>query len=285
MNYQKIIESLPTFSGKRIQVQPLAGGVTNVNYKITDGHNKYVARFGFESNKYLGVNRKWEVHNQIIASKLGVGSKVVGFYPKLNMLLVEYLEGKTAGRQELRKPHNIRQVARLLRKVHNGPKFQGLFDPFKVSRDYFRLVKNSWMPQGAKELLLDLDKLKSKLGAMRLNSSCHLDLVHLNILLNGNQVKFLDWEYSAKSDYRFDLAQLSASADFEPEHDKLLIKAYGRKDLNLEQLNIVKAIMLIREIGWDLVQVKYSKLNFDYKKYALGYLKRYQKIKRLVGLK
>jgi thiamine kinase-like enzyme len=278
MNYQKIITNLSIFHSKSIVIEPLIGGVTNANFKISDGQNKFVARFGFESNKYLRLNRSGEIYNHTVVSKLGLSGKIVKFYAEYNMLLVEYLEGKTLDAKIARKPKIIDQLAKILRKIHEGPKFKGIFDPFKVSRDYFDIVKNSWIPKPAKQLLKELEKYKVQLRGMNLSYSCHLDLFPPNILLKDDKIKLLDWEYSARSDYRFDLATLSAMAEFEPKHDKLLIKSYGKNDLSLDQLNIAKAIMLIREIGWDLVQVKYSKLYFDYKKYTFDNLKRYQKV-------
>jgi thiamine kinase-like enzyme len=284
MNYKSTIENLPIFLGKAVKVEPLKGGVTNANFKVIAGNKKYVASFGFESNKFLGVDRKREAYNYGALRNLGVAQKLVKYYPKQNLLLTEYIEGKVTNRSQLREPKNIAQIARILRKVHTGKRFKGVFDPYKISRNYFELVKGAWIPVEAKGLLNDLELLRKKLGLVKFNSSSHLDLVPLNILINKGKISLLDWEYSAMSDYRFDLAQLSSSADYEPKHDKILIKAYGRKELTIEQLNIAKAIMLIREIGWDLVQNKYSKLNFDYKKYALGYIKRYQRIRKQIKL-
>ena len=142
----------------------------------------------------------------------------------------------------------------------------------------------SWIPKNAQNLLQDLKTLKSRFQKMELNYSCHLDLFTPNIVKNKDKIHFLDWEYSAKSDYRFDLATLSSMADFEPKHDRLLIRAYGRKNLSLEQLNLAKAIMLIREIGWDLVQVKFAKIDFNYKQYTLDNLKKYYKVLKQIHL-
>jgi thiamine kinase-like enzyme len=284
MDYEGIIKRVQIFRGKPLAIERLSGGVTNANFKVVAGGRKYVARFGFKANKYLGLNRGREIYNYNVIAKAGLGPRVIKFYPHHNMLLVEYVEGKVATPAISKKPIIINAVAKTLNQIHNAAKFRGVFNPFTVSESYFKLVSNSWVPPQAKKLPADLAKLKLRLRQLDLSYSCHLDVFAPNILLQGNRVKLLDWEYSAKSDYRFDLATFSAMSEFDPGHDKLLIKSYGRKDLDMEQLNIAKAIMMIREIGWDLVQVKYSKLDFDYKKYTFNNIRKYAKVLRYLKI-
>ena len=59
-------------------VEPLAGGLTNTNYKVTTGGgDAYVVRISGKDTGLLAIDRANEVHNTISASECGVGARFV----------------------------------------------------------------------------------------------------------------------------------------------------------------------------------------------------------------
>ena len=97
-----------------------------------------------------------------------------------------------------------------------------------------------------------------------------------NVVRSGTTMKLLDWEYGANSDYRFDLAMLSAMGHYTQRHDRLLLREYGRRDQNLyRDLQAMKAVVFFREAAWALLQLSSSKIRFDYKKYAAANLAKF----------
>lgn len=271
-NHIKIIKKLPLWDNRDILIKKLSGGITNFNYLIQDKSKKYVARFAPKSNVLLGSNRKREIYNTKIASSLDLGPKITQFFPKYNLLIVEYIDGNVFSPEMAKKHTQIKLVAKLLKKLHGGPKFRGKFNPFKTIRKYIAIAKKrqSWLPDDINKRLDELDKIEKKLGRFYKTYPCHLDLMIENIIGKENKVKLIDWEYSSNSDYRLDLAMLSVKGNFTNQHDRLLLKEYGNDNKDLyDQIQIIKAVVYFREAAWGLLQLAISQIKFDYKKYAI----------------
>jgi thiamine kinase-like enzyme len=88
-----------------------------------------------------------------------------------------------------------------------------------------------------------------------------------NIIDTGKTLKLIDWEYSANSDPRFDLAMFSVKEGLSKRHDTMLLKAYGSK-IPPEQFAAMKAVVHFREGAWGLVQLAISEIPFDYRQYS-----------------
>jgi len=280
--HSKVIRKLPVFVNKVIKISPLHGGITNASFKITAGSKNYVARFGFALNKHLGTNRRQEFFNSRIAASLGIGPKIVALVPKYDLLLAEYIEGQPLTEKSVRYKGSIKKIAEILRKLHRGKNFKGRFDIYKICQKYLtrELSTGSQFKPEATTLLKDLLSIKSKLGNLPHDAQCHLDLAYTNIISSKDGLKIIDWEYSANSYHMLDLAILSAVSDFNYFHDKYLLRAYGEKVLDREKFKMLKALALIREIGWDMLQVRYSKINFNYKKFTRDNLRKYRLISK-----
>ncbi len=146
----------------------------------------------------------------------------------------------------------------------------------KTIRNYIERAKKlkSWMPPRVEILLQQLGKVDIRLRkSMKLKPS-HLDLMIENLIEAGNDIKLIDWEYSANADFRFDLAMFSFKGGLDKSGDELLIKTYygkNRPELYAE-LQAMKAVVCFREASWAILQRAISPIQFDYKKYATEHL-------------
>lgn len=251
-------------------VEQLHGGITNFNYLVTEGGDKHVARFAQSTSPLLGLDRRREVHNTRVASISGLGPKVVGFFPAQNCLVVEYVDGSVLTPDKARQPKNIKDMARVFRALHSGPKFKGKFDPFRTIPNYIATARarGAWVPINIDGSLSKLRRVQEAMRPLALSRPCHLDLMIENIVDTGGRLKLIDWEYSANSDPRFDLAMLSVKGNFTPRNDAALLKAYDDPKITHADLAAMKAVVHFREGAWGLVQNAVSKIPFDYKKYA-----------------
>lgn len=279
-DYIKIIRNLDLFKGKKITVFKLKGGLTNLNFKIVLNNRSFVARFALSGSEYLGINRLTELNNYKVASQIGIGPKPIKYYPSEKLLIIEYFPGTVMSFKEAKKPIMIKKASKYLRRLHGCNKFIGRADLYKVTKNYFSLVKNKWQPAYSIGLRQDLETIKNQIGKIDLNSCCHLDLFPPNIIVNKKDLKFIDWEYSAISDYRYDLGCYSAFSRFTKKEDKLLLKYYNNPSIDLKTLRLFKAITAIREIAWDIVSANFSQIDFDYKAYALKNYRIYKKIRK-----
>lgn len=281
-----VIKNLPFWKGRTLFIEKLSGGMTNFNYTVWDGDDKYIARFAPQSNVFLGLDRMREVYNTKVAHSLGFGPDVVQVFPEYGLLLVEYIEGKVLSSDTVIQPVLITSVAKILKKLHNGPKFSGKYHPFEAMREQVAVVrrKRSWLPENIDELLKELDRVEITLGKFYDTYPCHLDLMLENIIEDGNQVKLIDWEYSSNSDYRLDLAMFSVKGNLTSEQEELLLKEYGDngKDLH-NQILLMKSVVYFREAVWGLLQLAVSDIEFDYKKYAVKNLELFTSLRGTSG--
>ncbi|MFA6503312.1 MAG: choline/ethanolamine kinase family protein [Candidatus Paceibacterota bacterium] len=287
-DHLEIIKGLRIWGDRAIRVKKLSGGITNFNYLVQDGREKYVARFAQRQNTLLGLNRKREIYNTNIGFAVGAGPEVVRFFPARNLLIVKYIEGQVFSPAVARAPAHIRSIAKLIKKVHEGKKFQGTFNPFKTIRAYIATAQRhkSWLPDNIDELLAELAAVEKALGKLHTTYPCHLDLVIQNIVGTKKGVRLLDWEYAANSDYRFDLAMVSVMGRFTPAQDKALLAAYGIKNKEVfGQIERMKSVVCFREGAWGLLQLGISKIDFDYKSHAQKYLTLFQSYNRKANRK
>ena len=68
----------------------------------------------------------------------------------------------------------------------------------------------------------------------------------------------------------FDLAGVCGNCSLEPGQETLLLSAYfGREDPEVaREVRILKAVSLLRETLWALIQTVVSEIEFDYTAYA-----------------
>jgi len=74
-------------------VEPLTGGLTNTNYKVTSAAGCFVVRISGKDTSLLAIDRENEAHNTIAAAETGVGPPFVAALPEHDALVLGYLEG------------------------------------------------------------------------------------------------------------------------------------------------------------------------------------------------
>lgn len=275
----EVIRGLPLWQGSSsLSVQDLKGGITNFNYLVETGGKKYVARFGPKDGSLLGLDRQREIENTKIAYKEGIGPEFVEYYPEYNLLIIRYIEGLIFAPEIVKEHNHIQSVAELLRKLHQGEKFSGAFNPFEISRKYIATAKErqSWLPENISLLLKDFEKIENTLPTVS-PSPGHFDLVMGNFVENEGSIKLIDWEYSANGDYRFDLASVSVYGEFERKHEEILLEAYGDEDFSYSQFQKMKAVVAFREAAWGVLQLAISEIEYDYQGSAGKYFFLFEK--------
>jgi Ser/Thr protein kinase RdoA (MazF antagonist) len=72
-------------------VEPLTGGLTNTNYKVTSPAGCFVVRISGKDTSLLAIDRENEAHNTIAAAETGVGPPFVAALPEHDALVLGYL--------------------------------------------------------------------------------------------------------------------------------------------------------------------------------------------------
>lgn len=276
-----VLKNLALWKGRPIRVTPLHGGYTNHNYLISLGKNKFVARFAPESTGKLGLKRSAEIRNYRIAHKLGIGPRVILHDPKHRLLIVEYLRGNILNSSSVKKPAIIKNIARLLRVVHDGPRLSRIPDALERSYAYIRQAKKmkAWMPADIDSALRDLRRVEKRLRISR-DTPSHSDTMLGNIVVGPHgKMMLIDWEYSTNFDRRFDLAFISVKGKFSDKEDRMLINAYAKENQQelLDGVRLMKAIAYFSEAAYCILQYAISDKDADYRGHALRHLRGFEK--------
>ena len=264
---------------KDLKTTMLAGGITNLNYKIDADGKSYVLRITGADTDLLGIKRDVEYQANLQAGKLGIAPEVVYFIEPESYLITRFINGKRIPPEEITKPDYIRRVVRKLRLFHkNAQPLSGEFNVFRrvewltsVSRRY-----NCRLP-------FDFDWIMQKMrqveGALLkdpyLPTPCHDDLLNLNFLDEDvpgeiGELRLLDWEYAGMGDIFFDLANFSHHHRLNDDMVRILLEEYFGEvtPKHFARLKLMWPMSEIHEAMWGTTQSGISKLDEDFQGYA-----------------
>ena len=257
--------------GRTIRVEPLTGGITNENFRVDVNGETFVLRIGGKDTELLGIDRATEHGASLVAAQFGVGPEVVDFVEPEGYLVTRFIEGAPVPPESMRTPHRIGQVARLLRRVHDGPPIPGRFDSFRVVEDYLRIAEEHGVKEPAAYAWAN--GWAADIEATRRGSelrACHNDLLNANFIDDGSSLRVVDWEYAGMGDPFFDLANFSINHELSQEQKRDLLEAYFGEP-SAEQaasLELMCFMSDFREAMWGVVQQGISDLDVDFVAYA-----------------
>lgn len=256
--------------GAEVAVEPLGGGITNHNFKVSVGGEAFVVRIGGKDTELLGIDREHEHAASRMAAALGVGPEVVAFVD--GCLVTRFVAGAPA-------PQGLEPaaVAQLLRIVHSGPAIPGRFDAFRVVEAYRRAAEERGVPIPAAyaEAAARARAIEPRRRGAPLRP-CHNDLLPANIVRDGERLWLVDWEYAGMGDPFFDLGNLAANHELDERGEGELLEAYAgaADDQALATLRDLRFMSDFREAMWGVVQQAISDVDFDFVAYAERHFER-----------
>ena len=125
----------------------LAGGITNDNFAVTDGGEKFFVRLGRDIPIH-GVMRFNELAASRAAHEAGLSPEVV--HAGEGALVLRFVEGVTLTDVEVRQPENLDRILEMIRRCHTEipQHFRGpalVFWVFQVLRDYTATIQPAKM--------------------------------------------------------------------------------------------------------------------------------------------
>jgi thiamine kinase-like enzyme len=260
---------------REVDVEPLGGGITNHNFKVTVDGEAFVLRIAGADTELLGIDRHAEHAAARAAAQIGVGPEVVDFVE--GSLVTRFVEGRPLPIEEMRRPETLREAAGLIRRIHEGPAFPARFDAFRVVEIYRRLAEEHGVriPDAYDKAKARADEIEQSLGRQP-ERPCHNDLLNANFIRSPAGIRLVDWEYAGMGDRFFDLANFSVNNELaERECDALLAAYFGElRDEHRQHLLAMRFMSDFREAMWGVLQQGISKLDFDYEDYANRHFER-----------
>ena len=255
-------------------VEPLAGGLTNVNYKVVSPHGTFVVRISGKDTGLLAIDRENEAHNTRCAADTGVGAPFVAWVPEHDALVLAFLDGRVMSPETLRRDDRLPAVARACRRLHAGARFLHDFDMFEIQRGYVGVVQERGfrLPDRYYEFEPQVRALEEAMRVRREPTvPCNNDLLAENFIDCGGELRLIDYEYSGNNEPSFELGNVWSESNLTLDQlERLVAEYYGAPLVN--KVARCRAWGLMSKYGWTLwgsIQDGISDLDFDFWGWAM----------------
>jgi thiamine kinase-like enzyme len=249
--------------------------LTNENYLVEAGGQKYVMRIPGQSTELLSIDRANEVYNTKAAATTGIGPRVLEHIPGVDIVVLEFIEGTTMSARDLQSKEMASRMAASFRRLHASPRFLQDFNMFRLIESYLRIVadREVTIPDGYRDWLPAVAQIERATAAGPLPSApCHNDLLCENFIDDGEALRIVDYELSGNNDPCFDLGNTAQEAELDQDLRAALCSAYFGRD-DPRQLARMNLFALMSDVGWTLwgaIQARISAVEFDFRGYYTG---------------
>ncbi len=276
---EEIVQRLePTLGPLAGDPVALSGGITNHNFRVTLGGERYVIRVHGADTEPLGIDRAAERQASEAAAELGIAPAVVAAYE--DCLVTRFVACSPFGPGDVVAGH-VEQIARALRRFHDSPtRLPTLFWVPDLLAEYAATVRRRGvrLPSAYAEAVAVAGLIGVALAPYE-RRPCHNDLLAGNLLHDAHEheVLIVDWEYAGMGHPCFDLGNLSVNNDFDETADERLLRAYYGEppsDARRATLALMRILSDAREAAWGVVQAEISELDFDFDRYARVHFER-----------
>jgi thiamine kinase-like enzyme len=265
----EIVTKIEDWKGRHVSIQALSGGLTNANFKVLVDGVPFFVRVPGESTDLLAIDRKNEYHNTRAAAEAGVGPKVLYHLPEYNVMVLEFLNGKTMSKESLNAPGMPARMAQSIKKLHAGPRFLLDFNMFRLTEYYLSICadRKIRLPDGYPDRMSSVSQIEKALLADPLPTvPCNNDLLAENYIDDGSTLWLIDYEYSGNNDPCFELGNTCQEMQFnEDQISEVCSEYFGIVSAN--RISRMKLNMIMSDVGWGLwaaIQADMSKIKYDF---------------------
>jgi thiamine kinase-like enzyme len=251
--------------------RPLAGGITNRNYRASFGGRDYVIRVPGKDTSLLEIDRDTERIANERAAAVGIAPPVAATVESPQAIVTRFVEGRAISPEELREPDAMGQVARALRVIHElGEPLPTRFDSFRLVETYAETAvgRGATLPDAYAEAHTRAQEIEGTLsGPEHEPVPCHNDLLAANFIRGADRLWIVDWEYAGTGDRYFDLANFAVNNELDDAQQADLLEAYFAEppdERRLATLRLMRFMSDFREAMWGVVQAVVSELEFDF---------------------
>lgn len=275
---------LPCWTGP-VEIEDLGGGLTNVNFKVTDaGGRAFAVRIGDDIPEQH-ILRFNEQAASRAAATAGLSPPVLHHEP--GALVLDYIDGRTLTPADVRQDAMLARILPLVKRCHaEMPRYMRgaalAFWPFQSMRDYLWTLAET--PNRHRS---QLDRygtivavLEDAVGPIRIVYG-HNDLLAANLIDAGDRLWLIDWDYGGYGSPLFDLANLATNNGLSAAQEAWLLERYFERPPDAatrRAFDAMKAASLLREAMWSMVSEFQSEIDFDYASYTDDYLDRFERL-------
>ena len=264
-----------------VNIEPLSGGMTNHNFKVTDSGQPFVVRLGEDDPVHL-ISRTNETATCRAAFEAGTSPELIHSEP--GVLVVRFVEGKVFEEADVRIDANLTRIIELIRYFHHQVpnhfhQVPVMFWVFQVLRHYQHLLKagNSSHKERLVELASIAERLEQAVGMVDIVFG-HNDLLAANFIDDGEKVWLIDFDYAGFNSPLFDLSNLASNNELSEEQEMVMLESYFGTCFDRRHwlsYYAMKCASLLRETMWSMVSEIHSELEMDFAEYTRKNLLRF----------
>jgi thiamine kinase-like enzyme len=240
---------------------------------LVDG-KPYFVRVPGESTELLAIDRKNEYFNSKAAAEAGVGPKVLYYLPELQVMVLEFIDGKTMSKAALQAPEMPTRMAQAIKQLHAGPRFLTDFDMFRLTEYYLKICaeRSIPVPDGYLDRMPVVEQIEKAMSFKPLPTvSCNNDLLAENYIDDGSSLRLIDYEYSGNNDPCFELGNTCQEMEFDEARIREVCAVYFGS-VSDSKIARMKLNMIMSDVGWGLwaaIQSKISTIEYDFWGWAI----------------
>jgi thiamine kinase-like enzyme len=264
-----VLGRVSAWAGRDVTWAPLPGGLSHHIYRVESGAQTFVLRVlqPAVSAAGLGIPPADEIANTLVAARSGAGAAVVEVLPDVPALVLEFIPGRTLATADVRDPAMTGPIAAACRRLHAGARFVNDFDIFAKRAELLALCARHELPlpDGYHDHDDAVERLRAALAADPPPAvPCHNDLLAENFIEESQgSVRIIDYQLSGNNDPAFELGDIAAEADFDPDRTERLATAYFGPERSAALLARVRLNLIASNVTWTLWFTVHSGLLAD----------------------
>ena len=268
-----------------LNIKALKTGMTNRSFLFECRKKKYIMRIPGEGTDLL-IKRKEEKHVYDIIEKYNLSDKVLYFNENTGYKITEFIEN--AHNCDCMNIDEVKKCMIYLRRFHEYKiKTDHIFDIFEKI-EYYEMLRD-----GRNSIYKDYSLTKENIYKIKkyidLYKSdyvlCHIDSVPDNFLLYNinckEEIRLIDWEYSAMQDPDIDIAMFAIYAMYDRNEIDMLINLYYNSNCNQERRIKIYCYIACCGLLWSNWCEYKSSLGIEFGEYSMRqyrYAKDYYRI-------
>lgn len=232
-------------------IVPIKQGLTNLSFKFEVRGESYVYRHPGDGTDQI-VDRRSETRSQQVASRLGIDRTFIYEAEERGWKISRYVPDCVPF--DYHNKAHVKQAMEMIRRLHECGEDTGfLFDIHEDTKKQIELLDRGRRAsfRDFPELCELAETLNEKVKADGLPPVlCHNDFYDPNLLVSGEEMYLIDWEYSGMSDYASDLSVFIACSDYTYDEAIEVLEAYFGRPLTDDELFHNIAYLSVVSFHW-----------------------------------
>ncbi|MDC0609781.1 phosphotransferase family protein [Vibrio sp.] len=274
---QTVLKDIPNFVGRDLAVKRINGGITNVNWCVSDqsnGEKFFVKLHGEGTENY--INRATALKAATIAAGKGIGPGVLFYDEKMGVEVHEFLDAyRSCDILDVQDAKIRGNIMSAYHSVHQDLILEETNTGFQQLETLIKQAKQvcPTLPKDIETLIAHCYQAKAAIEASGIDlCGCYNDSYISNYMRNdAGVIKIIDWEYAANNDPYWDVGMFCIESFFdELSNIEGIIEMYNGKATSdlVARTYLYIGVALVRWGLWALSQQYVSSIAFDYGKYS-----------------